>query len=81
MQAFLRSKHRLRRGEEANISQIIVNLTFKNSRSSTSSILSHVGLVWSRNEGKACRSFYETYQGLPRMIINPYSICLVYADK
>ena len=59
MQAFLRSNYRLRRGEEANISQIIVNLTFKNSTSSLLKILSHVGLVWSRDEGKVCRSFYE----------------------
>ena len=49
MQAFLRSKRRLRRRDEANVSQITVNLTFKN-------ILSHSG---SRNEGKVCGSFYE----------------------
>ena len=59
MQAFLRYKHRLRGREEANISQITVNLTFKNSTSSNSNILSHVGLVSSRNEGKFCSSFYE----------------------
>ena len=60
MQAFSRSKHRLRRREEADISQITVNLTFKNSTSSSiSEILSHAGLVWSRNEDKVCGSFYE----------------------
>ena len=54
MEAFLRSKHRLRRREEANILQITVNLKFKKRTSSISKILSHVGLIWSRNEGKVC---------------------------
>ena len=59
MQAFSRSKHRLRGREASNISQITVTLTFKNSTSSNSQIFSHVGLVWSRNVGKVCGSFYE----------------------
>ena len=59
MQAFSRSKHRLTGREAANILQITVNLTFKNSMSSNSKILSHVGLVWLRNEGKVCGSFFE----------------------
>ena len=59
MLAFLRSKHGLRGREEANISQKTVNLIFKNSTSSSSKILSHIGLSCSRNEGKVCGSFYK----------------------
>ena len=77
MQAFLRSKHRLRGREEANISQITVNLTFKNSTSSNSNILSHVGLVRSRIEGKVCGSFYEDCKSnFPRATPNAYQSIL-----
>ena len=46
MQAFLLSKDRLKTWEEAIFRRRTVNLTFKNSTSSISKILSHDGLVF-----------------------------------
>ena len=58
MQAFLLPKNRLKTWEKANISQMNSKFDIQDT-SSISKILSHVGLVWSRNEGEVCGSFYE----------------------